>query len=182
MYTHHQPEHWNTDRWSEHWSSCYSQMFCWKLLSPGVHVEPLWRVSSIQTWLQIRFTPHGSSTARLQDNSPATLQKQLRSRRCWTGLWVPQIPNQLSICGMHQNQVPSTLEPPWIGLSSWYILWKLSWFEIWGIQIPGRHFELFVTFCGSFLTCHWGVSLSWGGALGLQLCLGDWCLSNRGLC
>ena len=39
MYIHHQPEHWNTDRWSEHWSSCYSQMFCWKLLSPGVHVE-----------------------------------------------------------------------------------------------------------------------------------------------
>ena len=39
MYTHHQPKHLNTERWRQHWSSCYNQISCWKLLSPGIYIN-----------------------------------------------------------------------------------------------------------------------------------------------
>ena len=48
MYIHHQSKHWNANKWSEHWSSCYNQMFCWRPLSPGIYVDaPSWQQHSL---------------------------------------------------------------------------------------------------------------------------------------
>ena len=84
MYIHHQPKHWNTNRWGEHWSRCYNQMFCWKLWVLAFMWTPLWRVSSTQTWLQTKYPPSWQqhslmAVPPLQVSAPATPQKRLRN-------------------------------------------------------------------------------------------------------
>ena len=161
MYIHHQPKHWNTNRWGEHWSRCYNQMFCWKLWVLAFMWTPLWRVSSTQTWLQTKYPPswqqhslmavpppagqctcNTAETAQEWSDEPELAFEFLRSQTKWESV--------------------GCARTKW----SWYIQWTLSWIEIWGIQSPGWHFEVFVMFFRSFLSsfCSDAATLScWGG-------------------
>ena len=160
MYTHHQPKHLNTERWRQHWSSCYNQISCWKLLSPGIYINaclmsiihpniiadqmnPLMATVLLDgRTIHVQHLRNSSGNGLMNLNWPLNSSdpKSVEHQISWASV------------GCARAKSHPCRGPPWIVLGSRYIQWTLSWIEIWGIQSPGWHFELSVTFLWSLLS------------------------------
>ena len=160
---------------------------------------PLWRVSSTQIWLQTKYPPlwQQHSLMAVPPCRTVHLQHCRNSsgmvRWTWTGLWIPQIPDQLSICGMCQSQLPSILGPHGsflthgtsngcsVGLRSGEFRAQVDTLRSLSCSL-GRSWAVFAVLqlrCPAGRPLPLSSVLAMSGPLGLQRCLGEWCFSKR---
>ena len=206
----HQPKHWNTDSWSEHWSSCYNQMSCCKLLSPGIYVDI--SLSSIIHPNMVADQVHPLMAAALLVGSGPPAGQCTCNTAGKAQEWSDEPDKELKVLNWPLNSSdPRPVDHLWdvpeptpihvgapmdrsclmVHPMDVQLVWDLGNSEarltLWALcHVPRVVPEHFLQWCSCILLlgghCHWAVSLSGAAALGLQRCLGERCFSKRRPC